>query len=371
MQSTATRAAVRNPFIRVLAFLLIALSSSFARSAPPAESRSENLVLAFYYPWYGTPDGPGGKSRNNQTIHWEHIDPAAKKISSSTNYPVSGAYDSHDPTVIERHTQLAKASGIDAFIISWWGKGTFEDQAVPLILDSCAKSNIKACIYYEEVPKGGTPATVAAEIVDITSRYAVHPSYFRITRDGESHPVIFLYGRAIEQLGLEKWKEVQQLLAKTSPRPFLIGDNFSKLSVDTFDGVHSYGPAGDLAAAQKRGETFQTWAKRTMPWWANCGEGGKAARDSGKISCCTVFPGYDDRVVRKPGLVVKREGGDLYQELWREAIAAKPDWILITSFNEWHEGSEIEPSIEEGSKYIIMTAEWAAKFKASQAGVGK
>jgi hypothetical protein len=37
--------------------------------------------------------------------------------------------------------------------------------------------------------------------------------------------------------------------------------------------------------------------------------------------------------------------------------------ILITSWNEWHEGSEIEPSLEDGDKYIRMTGEMAAKFR--------
>jgi hypothetical protein len=41
-----------------------------------------------------------------------------------------------------------------------------------------------------------------------------------------------------------------------------------------------------------------------------------------------------------------------------------PDWTLITSFNEWHEGSEVEPSIEDGTKYLLFTADHANKFKA-------
>ena len=44
--------------------------------------------------------------------------------------------------------------------------------------------------------------------------------------------------------------------------------------------------------------------------------------------------------------VTERWGGETYRVLWREAIAAAPDYVLITSWNEWHEGSELEPSVE-------------------------
>jgi len=46
-------------------------------------------------------------------------------------------------------------------------------------------------------------------------------------------------------------------------------------------------------------------------------------------------------------------------------MAADPHWVLVTSFNEWHEGSEVEPSLEYGSKYIELTGEFAQRFKST------
>jgi len=50
--------------------------------------------------------------------------------------------------------------------------------------------------------------------------------------------------------------------------------------------------------------------------------------------------------------------------LWEEALRANPDWVLITSWNEWHEGSEIEPSWEYGDLYIRLTGRYAPRFLA-------
>jgi len=41
---------------------------------------------------------------------------------------------------------------------------------------------------------------------------------------------------------------------------------------------------------------------------------------------------------------------------------AGPDWVLITSFNEWHEGSEIEPSLEDGDRYLKLTKQYGPRF---------
>jgi hypothetical protein len=89
------------------------------------------------------------------------------------------------------------------------------------------------------------------------------------------------------------------------------------------------------------------------------------ARRHSRISCLTIIPGYDDTKIRKPGLKADRQDGQTYRVLWEEAIRADPDWVLITSWNEWHEGSEIEPSWEDGDKYIQITGEYAPKFQAT------
>jgi hypothetical protein len=310
----------------------------------------QRRVMAFYYPWYGVPDGPGGAGR---VMHWGNVDAAKKDIEASTNYPIDGAYDSHDPEMIERHCKWAVESNIDTFIVSWWGHGSFSDRAMDKILDICKRNEMKACIYYETVPRPRTPLSAANDIVKVLNRYGAHDAYLK----AGGRPVVFVYGRALEELGLRGWLEANEIVnEKYKAGVAAIGDAFSYGSARVFDGVHTYNTAGSLRGVEH--DEARKWASATYRSWV------QMADRAGRISTITVIPGYDDTKIREPGLAVGRYDGELYRLQWEEAIEADPHWILITSFNEWHEGSEIEPSLQYGRRYLGLTAGYAKRFKA-------
>ena len=317
-----------------------------ARRAP-----TPHRVMAFYYPWYGTADGPGG---NGQTVHWGRIDARARDIEASTHYPSLGAYDSHDPALIEQHCQWAKGANIDTLILSWWGHGAFSDRAVDPILAACERHGLKACLYYERVPEPQTAETAAQDVIRALAKYGSHPAYLQ----AHGRPVVFVYIRALNEIGLTGWLDaIERINAGYEPGVTAIGDQFSYGAARVFDGVHAYNTAGQLSGLSL--EQAEEWMEATYPSWVDLADRADA------ISTLTVIPGYDDTKIRTPGLVVERFNGDLYAMQWKQAIEADPHWVLITSFNEWHEGSEIEPSIEHGDAYLDLTAEWAAQFKAS------
>ncbi len=62
------------------------------------------MVLAFYYPWYGNPQGASGT-----WFHWDRV--GYGEIGTSTHYPLLGPYDSHDERLVEAHIRLARAWG--------------------------------------------------------------------------------------------------------------------------------------------------------------------------------------------------------------------------------------------------------------------
>ncbi|MEJ5260007.1 MAG: hypothetical protein WHS88_07455 [Anaerohalosphaeraceae bacterium] len=333
--------------LRIVAGLIL---TACVFAAEPSEQPARR-VMAFYYPWYGTPDGPGGAGR---VVHWGRINPDKRDISDSTHYPRGGAYDSHCPQVIDRHCRQAQDSGIDTLIVSWWGAGSYEDRAMPQILDACRRYGLTATVYYETVPPPQTPQSACSDILrNVLQKYASHPAWLR--HNGK--PVVFVYGRAVEEIGLLGWHQVKQRLEAEFPGgAVLIGDGFSYGTAAVFDGLHTYNPAGELAG--KTLPQLRTWCAQTYPQWI------QTARQQGRIAALTVIPGYDDTKIRTPGLKVPRLDGKLYALQWEAAVRAAPDWILITSFNEWHEGSEIEPSVEYGDAYLKLTVCFSHEFRA-------
>ena len=57
------------------------------------------------------------------------------------------------------------------------------------------------------------------------------------------------------------------------------------------------------------------------------------------------MPGYDDFATGRPDAFARpREDGTYYRACWQGATQSNADWVVITSFNEWLEGTHVEPS---------------------------
>ncbi len=224
-----------------------------------AEAQSTTIpkqVLAFYYPRYGNPQVSG------QWVHWLNVDPEAMTIGNSTWYPQLGAYDSHDPDVIAQHFNWAASVGVTGFISSWWGQGTFEDQAMPMLLDAAAASGLHVTAYFEKVlpATNPTPQDAVNMLMYLLQSYAGHPAW--LTVNGK--PVVFVYGRAVNQLGLSGWREVIAELNQVYPGgALLIGDNLTTAGAAVFDGIHRYNITGLITGMTL--DEIDTWANTTFP----------------------------------------------------------------------------------------------------------
>jgi hypothetical protein len=64
-----------------------------------------------------------------------------------------------------------------------------------------------------------------------------------------------------------------------------------------------------------------------------------------------------------------RRGGRTYDSMWRLAIAAGADSVTITSYNEWHEGTQIEPAVPRrlaGYRYLSYDGAWGLHGEAAE-----
>lgn len=304
-----------------------------------ATTKKAKEVLAFYYGWYAT------KAVSGAEAHWHNP--------GGLHTPQDITYDSSDPSVIARHVTQAKASGITGLIVSWWGKDDPTDRQFAPLLPVAAKAGLKLTVYIENA---ATPEILAEQVLYLHATYAGSPAWLRLG----TRPVIFLYDRVLQTLGLDGWKQARALVEKAAPNALaFIATGNGRTQIDErapyVDGVHIYDMAYYLA---QKHDISWLWRRQFYASWLKKQQGLR-------VTTATIMPGYDDRQVPgrpAPRPVVDRDGGRLFRNLWQAAIAAAPDWILIVSFNEWHEGSEIEPSRENGDRELATCREMSARF---------
>jgi hypothetical protein len=95
------------------------------------------------------------------------------------------------------------------------------------------------------------------------------------------------------------------------------------------------------------------------------------AHKHGLLCDPSVGPGYDARRATGNPTIKPRRGGLTYDSMWHAAIRADPDAITITSFNEWQEGTQIEPAAPPGRRgtysYSSYDGAWGLEGRAAEA----
>jgi Glycosyl hydrolase family 99 len=355
----------------VLVLVVLVGSGSAGFSAPTnsffqfiqdqGERRYSNVpheVLAFYYGWFGNPKNPA----------WGKVDDTNHEIANTARFPVKGAYSSHDPAVIEWQIDLARAAGITGFVVSWWGLGDWDkwhDDSLAMLLTCAEQKDFKISIYWERAPGNGQGQIDEAinDLSYVLNKYGKSKAFLKV--DGK--PVIFAYNRVtLFQMPVTSWPAViQGIRERAGDFVFIgdIGDDQQRPGAFLFDGLHSYGVnlPDDLRqhlTADKLGALHAFVAKYDTNTV-------RIARQRNRICCLMVSPGFDARKAYKSGTQTDRLDGQTYRTYWDEALKANPDWVVITSWNEWGEGTEIEPSLELGDKYLQITAEYSKRLMSS------
>jgi len=279
-----------------------------ARVTPANPSLVPPIRGAFYFPWYD-----------------EHWDQAG--YTPFTRYtPTLGAYyDIKDPPTIQQHMEWAKSAGIQVLIPTWRGEPggsgisntTFGagsehmDTKIGHLLDQLLQHGMKIAVYYEvEGYADPTAAQIQAEFDYLVTRYFGHPAYLHVG----GLPVIFVYSPG----------EGSTMLARYS-------DATSSFTTAYINAIYA---DGSTPAPQGR-HTFSS----------------DRAVSAG--NSYTILPGF-----WRIDEVNPRTSRDLatWQTNVADMVASGKDWQLIICFNEWGEGSQIEPSVELGAVYLDALA---------------
>lgn len=326
-----------------VSFLLLLITFSEIK----AQDKHPDLnyrAFCFYYNWYGNPQNDG------QYLHWAH--PVLKKNASDTSsgyfeggkniganyYPQLGTYSNSDKRIIAQHMRMLQQAGIGVIVVTWWNKGDFMDKTVPLILDEAAKKKIKVCFHIEPFP-GRNAATTKSAIEYLVDTYGKHPAFFRSSQHANK-PFFFVYDSYLTNAS--DWASLLRSDGNKSIRNTLYDavvlglwvkkDDASFFEHSGFDGFYTYFASEGFTY----GSTTKNW--NYLQQWATSHQ---------QIFVPCVGPGYIDTRIRpwNDKNTRNRLEGQYYDKMFQAAINLHPSYIGITSFNEWHEGTQIEPAV--------------------------
>jgi glycoprotein endo-alpha-1,2-mannosidase len=267
----------------------------------PATAGAANRVSTFYYPWYGT------TAEDGLFEHWSQDGHAPPGDIASAYYPALGVYTSSDRLVVGAQMDEIRSAGIDEVAVSWWGRGSPEDARMPLVV-AAARSRGLGIAAHLEPYAGRTVADVAADVAYLDAAYGIRTFY--------------VY-RALD-LPVADWLAAQPALHAGGARVLAQTNLVGAAAAAGFDGVYTY----DVV-------TYGGWIFRRL-----CNQ----AHAVGLLCAPSVGPGYDARRGSGDPVVKPRRHGKTYDAMWRAAITAHADVVTITSYNEWHEGTQIEPA---------------------------
>src|SRR5215208_5811750 len=278
------------------AMTMILIVSNFATvtlvDAAPIQTDTQPsfpIRAAFYYPWFP-------EAWNQQGFN------------PFTNYsPSLGFYDGGSQTVIKQQIGAMQYGGIQTGIASWWGQGSKTDAHIPGLLQAAVGTNFRWSIYHENESQGDpSVAQLTSDLTYMRDKYGSDPSFLRIN----GRFVVFVYADGNDACGMaDRWKQANTVGAYVVLKVF----SGYRTCASQPDGWHQYSPA--VAADSQKGYSYAV-----APGFWKKGDAVRLARD----------------ITR-------------WNQNIRDMVASGAPFQLVTTFNEWGEGTSVESAQEWSS----------------------
>lgn len=341
---------------RLYYYVLVAVDKLNNEGAPSNVSVSRTInktdftTGVYYYPWY-IPE------ENHHQWPGEYV----RDYFIPKQPPALGEYSSANALTIRQHLQWMQSAGIDFMVSSWWGPDSKEDVVLKQnIWPEIEKTPVKFAIYYESALWGINNGQI--EINDQNKPFILdHFDYLSNTHFKQKNyltinnkPVVFIY---LAHIYSGKYAEVYQTiraqLKSKGIEVFLIGDvniyaALDDAHTDVLDGLSPYIPLQTVQPGQYANDidflNTLAMANNRMQ---------QALKQKNKLFVPNIFPGFNNLGVRGE-ILFPRQLGPNYSsssvfenmiKVTRPFIDPDQKMVMITSWNEWHEDSQIEPTI--------------------------
>jgi hypothetical protein len=275
-------------------------------------------------------------------------------------HPIYGLYRSDDPAIIASQFDVLASVGFDYIVfelvsVDDW---SFEmsKRSIEKWLALCRKENIPWSFLLD--PKASAPnAPPSDQLASITSLidFLGDPNWCDGLVEGPStRPLLFVF---------QPYPEVARAC----------NERYSQAFELRYPAYLPHWGYVDSKTAFPRWEPFLNEARNNRIMLSEClsslgftcfWQG--ASVDSTLGGFGSVIPGYDDRLLgRDPQGVptVPRNNGQTMTDQFRSAVREGAQHILVYSWNEYFEGTNIEPTVEFGNTYVDLLRDLISSWK--------
>ncbi|EEF60589.1 glycoside hydrolase family 71/99-like protein [Pedosphaera parvula] len=349
--------------------LLIALHSvvAYAASKP---------LLVHYRPWFVAKPFTDQWGWHWTMAHFDpdHIDATGQRQIASWYHPLIGPYDSADPNVLEYHLLLIKLAGIDGVIVDWHGADDYLDygannERTKALFKEVRRAGLKFALCFEDqviqgqVAQGRLTTSNAIAHAQQTLLYAetnffTDPCYLRQA----GRPVLLNFGPQYFK-GTGQWEQIFSALKATNQPAFFTEDYRVSAGVGGFSWPPMWlslspGSRGVLSVSALQ-NYFDRFEERAGSWPA---------------SISSAFPRFHD-IYQSAGVrnyigYLGDRKGRTFRETLSRALTNASTMVQIVTWNDFEEGTMIEPTVEYGFRDLGIVQEQRRQYLDSSFSFG-
>ncbi len=318
-------------------------------------STRNTKILVHYMPWYQAPSISGYWGWHWTMNHFdpENINEEGQREIASHYYPLTGPYDSQDGDILEYQVLLMKLGGIDGVIVDWYGTEDFWDYEI-------INENTHALFQYIDAAQ--LLFSICYE--DQTVEHMVNEGYLDLS-------AVHSHGQSTMLYLQDNWFNESAYL-QLSGKPLLL--NFGpQYYYESSDWETLFSVLDPLPLFFTLDNRLSPVAGGAFPWppmWASVNNVLTQQALNNYLSefyiestswdylVASAFPGFND-IYEEAGLgfsygYLDPLSGEIFQSTLNTAMLHTPEVLQIVTWNDYGEGTIIEPTVEFGTQYVEM-----------------
>lgn len=308
------------------------------KAAVPVSKSTSKKIFIHWMPWFETP-----ASRGAWGYHWKmntqnpDIIVNGKRQIAAYFYPKTGPYASADPDIIEYQLLLMKYAGADGVFIDWPGTRQRYDYPDNLANSNALISKLNAVglqfsiVHEDRNWDPGMAANANADFVYMQNNYFNQGNYLR---NANNEPVVLNFG----PITFHQPAEWNTILNGINPRPKI---------------VPLFGFTNEVGSNNAGGEF--PWIYQEHPGVVDRYYTQAA---SFPLSIGVVYPGfrsfYQAGGADGPTWQIQHNGTATFSTMLDKALASSVQIIQFATWNDYGEGTIIEPTDEFGFSFLTV-----------------